>query len=34
MNHCEMEINFARNGGRDGMLDQVAIAYEIHPMKL
>lgn len=31
MNHCEMEITFARNGGCDGMLDRVAIAYEIHP---
>ncbi len=29
MNHCEMEITFARNSGCDGMLDRVAIAYEI-----
>lgn len=31
MNHLEMEITFARNAGRDGVLDWGVNAYEICP---
>lgn len=31
MNHLEMEMTFARNGGRDGILDRGAIDYLIRP---